>query len=102
MDWKNVGCEILEKVCEALDYWCWNISEDSVLDCYCTHMDMDLYDLALGFINWSTFDITDEDLKILEEMPYEIYIELNDELQTKIENVIKKLENENKFEEDIE
>ncbi len=94
VDWKKVGEKILEKVATALDYWCWNVSGDSVLDCYCAHADLELFDLASEFLNWSSFNITEEDLKILEEMPDNIYDELNHELQTRIEKVISKLEKE--------
>lgn len=88
------GMEILEKVAEALDCWCWEITWDTALDCYRNHQLQDFYEMAVEFVNWSSFGITKEDIEFLEELPEEIYERLNAELQDRIERVVRELEKE--------
>ena len=90
-NWKEFAEEISDKVASALDYWCWNVSGDPVEDCYAAHADLDLYDLAQECAGWSRFGITEEDLKLLEEMPDDVYEEYNGKLKARIEVVIENL-----------
>jgi len=91
INWKEFAEEITDKVASALDYWCWNVSGDPVEDCYAAHADLDLYDLAQEFAGWSRFGITEEDLKLLEEMPDDVYEEYNGKLKARIEVAIENL-----------
>jgi len=93
-EWKEVAEEIYEKVAEALDNWCWNISGDTALECYSSHMDKDLYELAEEFVGWSVHGVTEEDLELLREMPDDIYNEYSEKLQSSVERVVRKLEKE--------
>ena len=90
--WKELAEEIAEKVAEALDYWCWNVSPDTPAECYAAHSDLDLYSLAEEFAGWSRFGITDTDIELLKEMPEDIFDEVSRELQRKIERVVRELE----------
>ena len=91
VDYYKLGRKILIKVLDAIDYWCWNISGNTVYECYCAHYDLGLYDIACMFVGYS-YGITEEDIKILEEMPDDIYEKLDNELNSRLESVIKKLE----------
>ena len=75
INWMAEGEAILDKVLEALDYWCWEI-HDNPLECYSAHSDLDLYTLAQEFVGWKRFDITDKDLEILSQMPDKYYDKL--------------------------
>jgi len=90
-NWKEFAEEISDKVASALDYWCQNVSGDPVEDCYAAHSNLDLYDLAQEFAGWSRFGITEEDLKLLEEMPDDVYEEYSERLKSRIEEVARKL-----------
>ncbi|HDH44750.1 MAG TPA: hypothetical protein ENG66_05100 [Thermococcus sp.] len=91
-EWEEFAEEIYEKVGEALDYWCWEISGDPVIVCYESHADRDLYELAEEFVGWSTFGITEEDLELLREMPDDIYEKYSEKMRRAIERVIRELE----------
>ena len=91
-EWEEFAEEIFEKVGEALDYWCWEVSGDPAIVCYEAHADKDLYELAEEFVGWSDFGITEEDLELLREMPDDIYERYSKRMQNAIERVIKELE----------
>ena len=44
-EWEQFAEEIYEKVTEALDYWCWEVTGESALECYIGHSGKDLYEL---------------------------------------------------------
>lgn len=91
-EWEEFARELYEKVGEALDYWCWNVSGDPAIVCYESHADRDLYELAEEFVDWSHFGITKEDLELLEEMPEDIYRKYSEKMQKAIEKVVESLE----------
>ncbi len=91
-EWEEFAEEIYEKVGEALDYWCWNVSGDPAIVCYESHATLDLYELAEEFVNWSTFGITEEDLELLREMPEDIFRKYSEKMQRAIERVIHEIE----------
>jgi len=91
-EWEEFAEEIFEKVGEALDHWCWNVSGDPAIVCYEAHADMGLYELAEEFVGWRSFGITEEDLELLREMPDDIYERYSKRMQNAIERVIKELE----------
>jgi len=93
-DWESFIEDIKEKVAEALDYFCWEITGDTPLDCYSAHQDRDLYDLAEEFVGWSSFGITKRDLERLREAPDNIYNRYSKELQKEIEKVVESLHRE--------
>jgi len=95
-EWEEIASNIMEKVAEAIDHWCWNISPDPVIDCYSAHSDFDLYELADIFLG--TSGITEEDLGLLRRVPKAIYDKYNSELQRRIDEVVKKLLEEYKKE----
>ncbi len=72
-EWKEFAEYLVGKVEEALDYWCWNISPDTPADCYAGHMDLDLYDLASEFQGYSWSYVSEDEVKMLKEMPDDIY-----------------------------
>mgnify|MGYP001626480669 CR=1 FL=1 len=92
--WEEFAKDISEKVAEALDYFCWNISGDTPLECYSAHSDFDLFDLAQEFAGWSASGITEEELELLREMPDDIHDKYSRRLQRQIEKVIDKLRKE--------
>jgi len=91
IDWEKFGSDIVSRVIEGLDYWCWNVSGDPVVDCYESHMDLSLYDLASEFSNWSITGIGDKDLELLSKMPDDIYDKFDNEIKEYIESVVKEL-----------
>lgn len=93
-EWEEFAESIVDRVGEALDYWCWELSGGPVADCYSAHTGMDLYDLASEFVGWSVSGITEEDLELLQEMPEDIYDKYSTKLQESIEKVARKLEKE--------
>ena len=93
-DWEEFMKEIKEKVAEALDYYCWNVTGDTPLDCYSAHQDRDLYDLAEEFSGWSKYNITEKDLERLREAPERLYDRYSKDLQKEIEKVIDELKRE--------
>lgn len=93
-DWEDFLKDIKERVAEALDYYCWNITGDTPLECYSVHQDRDLYDLAEEFAEWSSFGITKRDLELLEKAPEKIYDKYSWELKKEIEKVVDELRKE--------
>jgi len=93
-DWEEFIREIKEKVAEALDYYCWNVTGDTPLECYSAHQDLDLYDLVEEFSGWSRYNITEKDLERLREAPEKIYDKYNWELKKEIEKVVDELRKE--------
>lgn len=91
-EWEEFAEELVEKIEEALDYWCWNVTGESAYECYVHHSSLDLGELADEFAEWSNFGITKTDLELLEEMPEDIYEKYTEKLQRDIERVIKELE----------
>lgn len=91
-EWEEFAEELVEKIEEALDYWCWNVTGESAYECYIHHSDRDLGDLANEFVGWSSFGITETDLELLEEMPEDIYDKYTRKIQKDIERVVKELE----------
>ena len=92
-DWKEFMEEMTDRVKEGLDYFCWNISGDTPLDCYSAHQDIDLYDLALEF-EGSSSGITEKDIERLKQVPEKIYKEYGVQLEKDIEEVVDKLRKE--------
>jgi len=93
-DWEDFLKDVKEKVTDALDYFCWNITGDTPLECYSAHQDLDLYDLAEEFSGWSRFNITEKDLERLREAPNHLYDKYSRELQKEIERVVDKMRRE--------
>jgi len=90
INWLAEGEAILDKVLEALDYWCWEVVGDP-LDCYSTHQDLGLYVVAEEFVGWSRFKITDKDLEILSQMPEKYYKRLDAKFRKILDRVISNL-----------
>ena len=100
VDWEAFGWEIVDKVLGALDYWCHEVSGDTLYDCYSAHAELDLYDLAQEFADWSVSGITEKDLELLQKMPKRYYDKFNKYVGEKIERVVRNLEKE--MEEELE
>jgi len=90
--WLRRGEEILEKVLDAVDYWCWRVSGSTVEECYSAHMGASLYELARMYTGIS--GITEEDLELLREMPEDVYEELEARLQRELERALEELSGE--------
>jgi hypothetical protein len=90
LDWESFGWSIVDRVLDALDYWCWRV-HDHPLECYSAHADMSLYELAERLADWSRSGITERDLEKLREMPDPIYRKLNEYVRRRIEEVIDEL-----------
>jgi len=95
-EWEEIASNIMEKVAEAIDYWCWNISPSPVIDCYSAYSGFSLYELADIFLGKS--GITEEDLRLLRRVPRAVYDKFNRELQRRIDEVVEKLLEEYKKE----
>jgi hypothetical protein len=63
--WEKLGSEIVDEILDSIEYWCWKVTTDPVEDCYVVLSENSLIELAELF--------TDVDLKLLKEMPKEIY-----------------------------
>jgi len=100
VDWESFGWEIVDKVSRALDYWCHEVSGDTLYDCYSAHAELDLYDLAEEFAGWSVSGITEKDLELLQKMPKRYYDKFNRYIGREIERVVRNLEKE--MEEELE
>ena len=83
-EWEEIAEDIADRVLGAVDYFCWNVSGDTPADCYAAHQDLDLFDLANEFIGYS-YNISEEDVKALEEMPDDIYEKYNKYVKERIE-----------------
>ncbi len=92
--WEEFAKDISERVAEALDYFCWNISGDPAIVCYANHSDLALYELAEEFAGWSVSGITEEELELLREMPDDIHDKYSRKLQRQIERAIRNIEKE--------
>jgi hypothetical protein len=92
--WRRFGEKIVDKVLDALDYWCWHVSGDTVENCYSAHAGLSLYELAEEFAGWSYSGITDKDLETLKKMPDSIYNELNEKVRKRIEDIVRELREE--------
>lgn len=88
-DWEEFAEGIKDKVEEALDEWCWDISGDTAIECYANHSDMGLYELAEEFEGMKGID--DEDIELIQEMPEGIYKEVSNEIQKDVEGVINEI-----------
>jgi len=89
--WEDFAQEIVDKVSDALDYFCWEVSGDTPLECYSAHADLGLYELVEEFVNWSHFGITEKDLELLREMPDQIYDKIYDKYTAKLQNMIERV-----------
>ena len=85
------GKEILNEVLEAIDIWCNEISGDALCGCYCVYDVIEFYDAVVQFVGWSRVNITDEDVKFLEELPINIYEQLEKEYHEKLSKIIDKI-----------
>jgi hypothetical protein len=92
VDWEKFGRDLADRVLEGLDYWCWNISPESAKDCYATHANLNLFELAEEFANWSVTGISDKDLELLKKMPDNVFDKLDREVRERIERVVRELE----------
>ena len=94
-DQEYLGYEIKHMVLSALDYWCWNVSGDDPLTCYSAHQDKHTLELAEEFIG-KGFEISEEDIEILEELPEEFLDKLTRDIQKAIERRIRDLKEQYK------
>lgn len=92
-EWEEFLRNLVDTILEDVDYWCWNISGDTVTDCYSTHANSDLWELANNFASpyGGTYGITEEDVKKLEEAPEDLYDKYNHILQERLEKAAEKL-----------
>ena len=90
-EWEEFAESLVDKIEEALDYFCQNITGDTPLGCYSAHQGLDLYEMASEFANWSRFGITDRDIRLLAHMPAAIYRKYTKKLQNDIEEVVNEI-----------
>ncbi|MEM2030733.1 MAG: hypothetical protein QXV35_05250 [Archaeoglobaceae archaeon] len=93
-NWEEYIKDLSERILDSLDYWCWNISGDTLLDCYCAHADLEPYELAIEFLGESSYKVTEEDLELLRIMPDQYYNKLKQLLHEKINETIEKIKKE--------
>jgi len=79
----------VDKVLDALHYFCWNISGDPAVRCFEGHADLSLYDLVEEFVGMS--GITERDLRLLRRMPKEVYYRLDARVTQEIESIVEEL-----------
>lgn len=98
-EWESIADSIVREVYNEVHYWCWNISPEPVSECFYTHANEDLYTLASIYIR----EGADEKLKLLDEMPKDIYDKYNRKLQRMLEKTAKEIERKyGKPEEELE
>lgn len=101
-NWEEYIKDLSERILDSLDYWCWNISGDTLLDCYCAHVNLEPLELAEEFLgSGESYKVTEEDLKMLEIMPDRYYNKLKKMIQQSIEETIEKIRKEFYSEEEI-
>ncbi len=83
--------EIIDKVLEAVDYFCWNITGDTAIDCYSAHSISDLYELVEEFVGVGYSGLTNDDLEYIQNLPDDIYDKATYYVQTILENTANKL-----------
>jgi hypothetical protein len=91
VNWREIGYEILERVCESLDYYCHRVSGDSLEDCYSAFYDLPLYEVAELLEGLGFEGVRKRDIELLKEMPEEVYREIETELNRRIEVVLDNL-----------
>ena len=82
---------IIESLFSAIDYFCWNITGDTAMDCYFAHANSDLYELVEEFVGAGYSELTEEDLEYISNLPDDIYDLANEYVQNKIQEVADKL-----------
>jgi hypothetical protein len=82
--WEEYGNLIACKVLRALELLC----NDSTV-CYEAYMGRSLYELAEEFAGKPGYDITEEDLELLREMPRDIYEKYDAEVREEIKILTK-------------
>jgi len=71
---------IIDKLLEKIDYYCWNVSGDTVCECYSAHCNRDLYEMANIYLEYP-------DIYIIETISDEIYKRYNEVFQKKVEKL---------------
>jgi len=102
MDWDSYVEDLADRILGSLDFFCWEISGDTPLDCYSAHSYRDPYELAEEFLGdeYSSYEVRERDLKLLKQMPRAYYDRLRSILQRQIEKVVRNLEKEYATQED--
>jgi hypothetical protein len=91
INWREIGYEILERVCESLDYYCHRVSGDSLENCYSAFYDLPLITTAELLEGLGFEGVREKDIELLRNMPEEIYKEIEVELNKRIEIVLDNL-----------
>lgn len=87
-EWESIADSIVREVYDAVHYWCWNVSPEPASECFSTHAIEDLYSLASMYLK----EDVDEKLKLLQEMPSDIYDKFNRKLQSMLERTAREIE----------
>jgi len=89
--WEIVAEEILERVCESLDYYCHRVSGDTLENCYGAFYDLPLYEVAELLEDLGFEGVRKKHIELLRKMPEDIYRKIDGELSRRIEVVLDNL-----------
>jgi len=87
-EWERIADSIVNEIYNEIHYFCWHISDEPVYECFYTHAIEDLYTLASIYIR----EDAERKLKLIGEMPDDIYDKYNMKLQRMLERTAKELE----------
>jgi len=88
----------VERIGEALDYWCNSVSGDDPLTCYSAHADLSALDLAYEFSGNNYPWLSESEIRALEKLPDRIIEKISVKLSRAIERVVNELYKEYKDE----
>jgi hypothetical protein len=90
VDWERFGMDIAGKVIYYVELWCLAGTDEPELACVEKYVDMGLYDLA-GMFQRLSLGITEEDLKLLEQMPRDIYAKYDEYVRKSLKKLYREL-----------
>jgi len=93
-EWEKEADILVDKIWDALNYFCWNISGDTALECFSAHSDLDLYDLAEEFQGYSWSYLRKSELNEIRKMPEDVFDKATRKIQEAIEKTIEELREE--------
>lgn len=97
VDWDEYIEDLADRILDSLDFFCWEITGDTPLECYRTHSDADPYELANEFLGegeYSSWKVREKDLRMIRQMPESYYKKLKAKLSKEINRKIRELEKE--------
>jgi hypothetical protein len=93
INWEEFGYKVVDEVYNAVIHWCLNnYRGDALVKCLEHYSKKSLYEVANDFISF--IDVSFEDLKLLKQMPKDIYRKCEEELRMMLEEDIEEFRRE--------